>query len=259
MLKRFVGGALMPLPLALVGLSLGSALLWLARWRRVGRWMVTASVIFLLLVANETVSTHLIVPFEKKYAPIAECTRTEDLPLEIRACKVIAVLGSGNGDAPGRAAIDELSSGGLARLVTAVRLARLLPDARVILSGTTPEDRLPHSRVMRDAAVSLGLDPARISLIEGVRDTNDEAKCLWQSIGGQRVALITSAWHMPRAVGLCRKQGLDPIPIPTDFLATPSNSAGSHEWGWSISALERSTCAFHEALGLLWTRLRDER
>jgi uncharacterized SAM-binding protein YcdF (DUF218 family) len=221
--------------------------------------MLTATVFFCLAVTNTWFSKHLISPFETAYAPIPDYARFEDLPPALRSCKFIAVLGSGNGDAAGRAALDELSPGGLARLTAAVRIARLLPETKIIFSGSTPEDRRPNARVMREAAISLGINPERISLIEGVRDTNDEAKQLWSRLAGQSFILISSAWHLPRAVGLCRKQGLNPIPVPTDFLSTPSNRNNPVEWNWSYDSLERSTWAFHESLGLVWTNLRKQR
>jgi len=259
LLKGFVGRALMPFPLAFIALVISAVLLWLPRCERTGRWLLTATVIFFLAITNTFVSTKLIAPLESSCAFVPDYSRTEDLPPSLRACKVIVVLGSGNGDAPGRAAIDELGAEGLARLTTAIRMARLLPSARVIFSGSTPEDRLPHARVMKAAAISLGLAPWRITLIEGVRDTVDETRRLGSELQGQRFILITSAAHLPRAVSLCRKQGLNPIPIPTDFLATPGNSTESHALPWDYESLHRTTSAAHEYLGLLWTRLRNQR
>ena len=41
--------------------------------------------------------------------------------------------------------------------------------------------------------------------------------------GSQRVGLITSAWHMPRALRLARANGLNPIPVPADFVSPPQH------------------------------------
>ena len=38
---------------------------------------------------------------------------------------------------------------------------------------------------------------------------------------GQRVGLLTSAWHLPRAQQLVKKNGLDLIPLPSDFVTEP--------------------------------------
>ena len=259
LLKKLVAEAMMPLSLTLEGLVVAAVLLCLPGKRKASRWLFAATVVFFLAVTNTWISRQLIGPFEAAYAPLPDYARFEDLPPNLQACKVIVVLGGGNGCAAGRAAIDELNPSSLARLTAAVRIARLLPEARIIFSGSTPADRLPHARVMREAAVSLGVDPARISLIEGVRDTSDEAQQLGARLAGQDFILISSACHLPRAVGLCRKQGLNPIPVPTDFLATPSNVGVSAGWGWGYESLDRSTQAFHESLGLLWTYLRKQR
>jgi len=249
----------MPVPLISEGFVLAVIFIWLPRGEKVGRWLLSATLALFLAVTNTWISKRLISCFETGYAPIADFARAADLPPELQRCRVIVVLGSDNGNAPGRAAIDELNPRGLARLAEAVRIARLLPEARIIFSGSSPEDRWPHARVMQAAAISLGVDPERISLIEGVRDTSDESRQLKERLGKQRFVLISSAWHLPRAVGLCHKQGLNPIPVPTDFLATPANADTSGAWTCNYESLERSTWAFHESLGLLWTWLRQQR
>jgi uncharacterized SAM-binding protein YcdF (DUF218 family) len=259
LLKTSIGQALMPLSLVLIGLALSVLLASTRRLEKCGRWLAALTLMFFLLVTNEWFSRRLIGGLENAYPPIPDYSRTEELPSALRACKAIVVLGSGNGITPDRAATDALNSSALARLTAAVRLARLLPEARIIFSGSTPDDVRPHAQVMREAAISLGVTPDRISLIEGVRDTDDEAHELTVRLAGQPFVLITSAWHLPRAVGLCRKSGLQPIPAPTDFLASAPNRKGTDSWDWTVESLQRSTCAFHEGIGLLWTRLRGQR
>ena len=39
----------------------------------------------------------------------------------------------------------------------------------------------------------------------------------WATVGDARVALVTSAAHLPRAVGLFRQKGIETVPCPTDF------------------------------------------
>jgi uncharacterized SAM-binding protein YcdF (DUF218 family) len=57
-------------------------------------------------------------------------------------------------------------------------------------------------------------------------------------------------------MALCEKAGLHPIAAPADFMLRPGADTG---WGlvaWDLGALERSTKALHERLGLFWARLR---
>jgi uncharacterized SAM-binding protein YcdF (DUF218 family) len=57
-------------------------------------------------------------------------------------------------------------------------------------------------------------------------------------------------------MALCENAGLRPVPAPADYMVRPGAETG---WGlvtWDLGALERSTKAIHERLGLLWVRLR---
>jgi len=78
-------------------------------------------------------------------------------------------------------------------------------------------------------------------------------------VGKDKFILVTSAAHMPRAMGLFRKQGMEPIPAPTDYMA------GEREGGLrlgmffpSAGSLEKAGSAIHEYLGMVWGKLRSQ-
>ena len=102
-----------------------------------------------------------------------------------------------------------------------------------------------------------GLGPfRRILLIDDAHDTEEEAARLREQLGDAPVALVTSAWHLPRAMALCAARGLHVLPCPTDFLyGTPPRWRWS-DYLWEVPALERSTVAVHERLGRWWSQLR---
>jgi uncharacterized SAM-binding protein YcdF (DUF218 family) len=132
----------------------------------------------------------------------------------------------------------------------------LLPDATLIVSGNNGTDHLSHAQILSEAAQSLGVAADRIVRLDDTRDTEDEALELARRLGRQPFLLVTSAWHLPRAMALCEKAGANPVPAPADFMVRPGADTG---WGlvtWDLGALERSTKALHERLGLLWIRLR---
>jgi uncharacterized SAM-binding protein YcdF (DUF218 family) len=106
--------------------------------------------------------------------------------------------------------------------------------------------------------MSLGLAPERIVRLDTTRDTDDEAQELARRLGAEPFLLVTSAWHMPRSMALCEKAGLHPIAAPADFMLRPEADAGWNLLAWDLGALERSTKAIHERLGLLWARLRGQ-
>lgn len=253
-LKKLLGYWLMPLPLCLAVLVAGVLLMRRPRRARLGRRLVAAGVIALLLFGNKFVSTLLLAPLETRYAAIPE-VRADAVPADLAACRFVVVLGSGNGNTPGLSASNELSVSALARITEAVRLLRVLPLARLVVSGPADGKYLAHAVVLARAAASLGVAPDRFIYIDQARDTEDESLAVKKIVGDAPFALVTSAWHLPRAMALFRHAGLTPLPCPTDFNAR----TGDWRWNdllWDVESLERSTWAVRERIGYLWIWIR---
>jgi uncharacterized SAM-binding protein YcdF (DUF218 family) len=255
-LKKYVSFFLMPLPFCLALLALGLLMGLSARRARAGRRIVVAATILFLLLSNRFVSFMLLSPLETRYAAVPEVERGQPAPLSIRDCTYVAVLGGGHTEMPGRSATSQLSTSALARVVEAVRLLGILPDARLIVSGPGEPGHPTHAAVLAKAAESLGIDPARITLIDTAKDTEDESFAVTRVAGGGRVALVTSSSHMPRAAHLFRRAGANFVPCPADFGARRDIHLQLSSFGWDSESLARSTLAFHEWIGLLWLRLR---
>lgn len=256
-LKKVISFWLMPLPLCLALLLSGVLLACSNRRPRIGRLLVLTGVGLLVLFSNRFVSTHLLRPLESMYPAIPEFAAGAT-PGPLAGCDYVAVLGGGNSDAPGISATNRLSPSALSRLVEAVRILSVLPKARLIVSGPGEPGVPTHASVVARAAESLGIEPRRITLVETAHDTEEESQAIARIAGGRRIALVTSAWHMPRSAALFRKAGADFVPCPADFVsAAPSGIAmGWHTFGFDVESLSRSTFAVHEWIGLLWTRMR---
>ena len=256
LLKKIISYWLMPLPLCLALLACGLVLLRFGRHPRLGRRLLLAAVVLLALFSNRFVSTHLLRPLEERYPAIPEFAAGGPAPEPIEGCRFVAVLGGGHSDMSGLSATSQLSTSALARAVEAVRIARVLPGARLILSGPGAGGRPSLASVSARAAESLGVSPERIVLVETARDTEEESLAVARLSGGARVALVTSAWHMPRSAGLFRKAGVVFVPCPADFVSRADVRFRWFDLGWDSESLERSTLAVHEYLGLLWLWLR---
>ena len=133
---------------------------------------------------------------------------------------------------------------------------RALPAAQLIVTGPGADGQPTHAAVLAQAAVALGVDPARILKIEHAQDTEDESQAVRRLTGNSPVALVTSAWHLPRATALFRRAGLDALPCPTDFLGRTSPDWRWKDFSWDATSLESNTWAVHERIGLLWLWLR---
>lgn len=141
-----------------------------------------------------------------------------------------------------------LNSVSLDRLVEGVRLYTLLPQARLLLSGGGENVKIAEAT--RLAQVVAWFDIPKTSIVLETRSVNtaDEARAIKPIVKEEPFYLVTSAIHMPRAMALCRAQGLHPIAAPTDF---------TFHWkqGWERTILPNPynlyylSIAMHEVLG----------
>ncbi len=254
-LKKAVSFWLMPLPLCLALLVLGLALAG-AGGRRKGRALVVLGTLLLAVFSTNVVSIRLLRPLELRYPAIPELAPGARVAPPLADCQFVVVLGSGHSDMPGVSATGRLSASGLARLVEGVRLLRALPRAQLIVSGPGEPGRRSHAEVLAAAAESLGVDPARVRLIDTAHDTEEEAQVVAGIVGDRPVALVTSAWHLPRAGRLFRQNHVTFVACPADFVARVDDTFHWRDVRVDSESLQRSTLAVHERLGLLWLTLR---
>ncbi|MFC3325040.1 YdcF family protein [Mesorhizobium cantuariense] len=146
------------------------------------------------------------------------------------------------------------------RLTATVDLSRRYPDARIFLSGGLGHidgaGNLTESQVARDILVSLGVVPQRIDMEERSRNTCEngtESAASVQPKPGERWLLVTSASHMPRAVGCFRAAGFNVTPYPVDY-RTRGPADLKHPTGSIAVGLAATDLAAHEWFGLLTYR-----
>jgi uncharacterized SAM-binding protein YcdF (DUF218 family) len=142
-----------------------------------------------------------------------------------------------------------LNPDGLARVVEGVRIARRLHEARLIVSGGAPPGLVPAATGYAELARGLGIANKSLIISDRPLDTAAEARAVAKLLGNAPFILVTSAYHMPRAMRLMRRAGANPIPAPTGQRAA---AAGSLWFGWlpSSSGLAGTERAIHEYLGL---------
>lgn len=260
--KKVLGFLLMPVPLGLGLLSLGLLLLFTCR--RVRGWFtLLLGWLILLAAANRGVSISLTASLEKTFPPVPTFIESAGPPGDLRAATFVAVLGGGHGDAPTLSAGQRLSGSARARLIEGVRLARGLPATWLVVSGPrNPSDSPalpPHARVLADAAVELGFPRERIIEIDSARDTAEETQALALLAGAEPVALVTSAWHLPRAMKLAASAGLNALPCPSDYLGSREDDIPWAAWlTWDADSLGNTTRAWREYLGQAWSDLRKQ-
>jgi len=259
-LKKVVGFWLMPVPLSLALLATGAALLYFTRRKKLGRGLVFAGGFWLLVCSNVGVGTWLVSGLESRYPAQPAFSADAPLPAPLARCAYVAVLGGGHGVVEGWAPNNQLSSSALSRIIEGIRLVRRLPDARLIVSGPPDEhnEGPAHASLLRDVAVSLGVPRERIIEIDTARDTEAEAAAIHAIAQASPVALVTSAWHMPRAMALCRRQSIDVLACPADYIARPPRLRWTDFAICNLDGLERSTKGIYERIGATWSHLRGK-
>ena len=187
--------------------------------QRLALWLYRASAIGLLLIWILPLGPLLLTTLENRFP---------QAPASLGAPIGIIVLGGASDEtitaARGRVSLNEAAE----RLTEAVRLSRLYPQATLIFSGGSGAlvpTGLSEASVARQFWTDMGVDPARIVLEGKSRNTTENAAftaALIRDTFGpptpdQRWLLVTSAFHMPRSVGLFRKVGLPVVPYPVDY------------------------------------------
>lgn len=252
MWTKLVGQALLPLNLAIEAVLLALLL------RRLGRRRLAAFVFWvgfgvLLLASIPVVSHGLVRGLEGQYPPSSiEATPTAD---------AIVVLGGALApiEPPRRSA--ELTDGS-DRVLHAARLFRAKKAPLVIASGGAGPDGAqasPESQDLADLLVEWGVPREAIVKEGSSGDTHEnavETQRILAARGLKRVLLVTSALHMPRALAVFQRAGVEAIPCPTDFLAVDPPRRTVQDYLPDSEALLHSTAAVHEWIGRLWYRVR---
>jgi uncharacterized SAM-binding protein YcdF (DUF218 family) len=151
------------------------------------------------------------------------------------------------------------------RLTEAVALMRKYPKARLVFSGgsdailvSKPPEALRAFRFFE----ALGVDAGRITLEDQSRNTHENAvftKRLIAPKPGETWLLVTSAFHMPRSMGIFRKVGLELKPWPVDY-RTPMGAPLFMPYNSISYGLHRLDFVIKEYVGLFvyWLTGRSE-
>jgi len=203
-----------PLSLVVLLLVAGLALSWLRR-RWISRVLVGLALLLLFLCCFTTFGYLLVTPLEQRFERPAEPARVDG----------IVVLGGGmDGEVNSVRGGYEFNRSG-DRFVEALRLALQHPNARIVIAGGPAAlvQQEPEALAGKRFFEAFGIASERILIDDQSRNTEENAqfaKQLARVSEGETWLLVTSAFHMPRAVGLFRKADFPVIPWPADYLAS---------------------------------------
>jgi uncharacterized SAM-binding protein YcdF (DUF218 family) len=238
-----------PLPVLLSITALAVANLWRKRKESRRRLLAVTIPLAVLTVMSIPAVVHCARGgLEWQYPPIDR--RPEGM-------EAIVVLASGlepDEEHPGRATLDYHSRN---RCRRAAELYRQGPSCPVIACGGPVETEASwptRAAAMRDYLVELGVAPGDIVAEDKSQSTYENAvECqhVLASRGLQRIAVVTEASHLVRAVACFRKQGVVTEGCGCNYLSTPENTGRCVYWPHP-HALERWQPICHEWCGLGW-------
>lgn len=215
------------------------------------RWIVLIALVWLWTWSTPHVALWLGGTLEYRHPirPIAE------LP----AADVLLVLG-GASSAPVLPWFPEanLTAAG-DRYVFAAKLWHAGKAPRLLFSGGSSPGMKPEAVTARELLELMGVPAAAITLEPDSRTTRENARFsvpLLHAAGARRVLVVTSSWHMPRAL-----MNLEAAALDIEWLAA---ACDQHDfegtglpggWWWpNTEALDFSRVLFKEWLGIAWAR-----
>jgi uncharacterized SAM-binding protein YcdF (DUF218 family) len=246
-LSKTLGVLLLPTNFLIV-LAFVGVLLSLTRFARAGHRLMIAAIVLLALAAFSPSGNVLLYPLESRFPPWDAAQGAPD--------GIVVLGGPIDPDlsaAHGRPVINTAPD----RVVAAAALARKYPDARIVYSGGSSSLISSEAREADYAVAvfeSLGVAKARLMLDRESRNTYENAlfsKQLAAPKPGERWLLVTSAFHMPRAVGLFHKVGFAVEPYPVDWRIGRDAADIFAFTQFSTDGLVRTDIAVREWLGLI--------
>ncbi|MEP5567619.1 MAG: YdcF family protein [Halioglobus sp.] len=142
------------------------------------------------------------------------------------------------------------------RITHAVSLYKAKKAPLVLVSGGSTTGSRPEAEQLRDYLVLMGLPDRALLLERQSLDTQQNAQysaVVLQAREVQKILLVTSAFHMSRAVPLFERQGFEVIPAPTDYQRLVGKPLVPR-WLPTADDLGRSTAAIKEYVGFIYYR-----
>jgi uncharacterized SAM-binding protein YcdF (DUF218 family) len=245
-LSKTLGFMLLPTNF-LIGMGLLGAILMMTRFAWLGRKLVIATVLLLVICGLSPLGNLLLYPLESRF-PSWDASRGAPDGIVVLGASIEADLSAAHGTAVVRSAPD--------RIIAAAALAHRYPNARIVFSGGSANLISNDAREADFASAvfeSLGISKSRLIMERRSRNTLENAefsKALVAPKQGERWLLVTSAYHMPRSVGLFRKAGFAVEPYPVDWRVGGRDGLFAFT-NLAIDGLGRTDAAVREWMGLI--------
>jgi len=249
-LSKTLGVMLLPTNF-LIALGMAGVILLVTRLAALGRRLLVASVGLLAICGFSPLGKFLLYPLEQRFPPWDAAQGPPD-GIIVLGGAIDPDMSVAHDTAVIRTAPD--------RMIAAAALARRYPKVRIVFSGGSANLIANDAReadFATDIFEGLGVNKSRLTLERRSRNTYENAefsKAIAAPKAGERWLLVTSAFHMPRSIGLFRKVGFAVQPYPVDWRVGGRADLLSFT-SFAGDGLARTDTGLREWLGLIAYRL----
>jgi len=237
-----------------ITIGLIGAVLMATRFARAGSALAVAGLLLLAVAGLTPFGNALILPLEQRFPPWTDGGGRPPDGIVVLGGALDAVVAGARGDV----ALNEAAE----RMTEVAALARRYPAARIVFSGGSGQLVFQGANES-DLAIrlfeSFGIARNRIAVDDRSRDTIENArfsKVVADPKPGERWLLVTSAYHMPRSIGVFRRAGFPVEAYPVDWrtrgvsdLVRPFTNVGDGLRRTDTAAREWSGLAMYRLLG----------
>ncbi|WP_028591336.1 YdcF family protein [Paenibacillus massiliensis] len=221
-------------------------------WKKQRRAAITLLGVTVLLYASMIPLTGdlLVGTLERQYAQ----------PQETHGDIIVVLGGGATQGTPDLDGEGNMLGSAANRLLTAARLYEQTGLPILFSGGQVFPDSGNEADIARRQLLGLGVPPQNIYTENRSLNTEQNASYsafLLQEEGFQRPILITSAFHLPRAVLQFERAGIEVTPFPTDYLASQPQHWYAGKFSPSPGASSVIGTAFKEYLGIAALKLKD--
>jgi len=246
-LSKTLGIMLLPINL-LLGIGLIGVILLLTRFAALGRRLMAVSLVLLAICAFSPLGNILLYGLEQRFPPW-DASRGAPDGIIVLGGSIDPDVSAAYGTPVVRSAPD--------RIIAAAALARKYPNARLVFTGGSANLISNDARegdYAGEIFESLGVAKSRVIIERQSRNTVENAqfsKALLDPKPSERWLLVTSAYHMPRSIGLFRRAGFNVEAYPVDWRI--GNVFGLATL--SVEGMSRTDLGMREWIGLVAYRL----
>jgi uncharacterized SAM-binding protein YcdF (DUF218 family) len=258
--KRSIELIFSPLGIVVIVLSLGIVLSMAKRYSRAGHRFLFCGALLFLSILLSPLAQYLMWNLERQFPPLLT-------PPAIPKIERIAILAGYAEEHPGIPITSDVSDQTLGNMSEGLRLYRLAPNTKLIVSGGVVEKgKRSVAAGMADFLQQMGVSKENLIVEGNSQNTYENLREIRKLVGTAPFILVASACDLRRAVAVARKLQMNPIPAPACIRALQkcprTSTAGQHVAAYirnrgyiSLNNLRKLQWAYHEYVGYIWYRL----